>query len=120
MSIALLLGAYYAAKEEEEESKSASLADRDPACPSLGRQKLTLIGRARGRAGDRLDWGKVLAAQGGGGHPAAASASLTTEDPLGTVQEVMAVVRIAPTSPAHRPRSDVVAGAHHSPRHHNP
>ncbi|MBD2112277.1 MULTISPECIES: CBS domain-containing protein [Cyanophyceae] len=87
---ALLFGAYYAAKEEAE---SASFPNQNLSRSSLGLQKLTLIGRARGRVSDRLDWGKVLTAQGGGGHPAAASASLTTEDPLETVQEVMAVVR---------------------------
>ncbi|MEA5452344.1 CBS domain-containing protein [Leptolyngbya sp. CCNP1308] len=86
---ALLLGACYAAKDAED----GDLSDREPSHPSLPLQKLTLIGRARGRVSDRLDWGTVLTTLGGGGHPAAAAASLTTANPLGTVQEVMAVVR---------------------------
>ncbi|PZU99611.1 MAG: poly(A) polymerase [Leptolyngbya sp.] len=86
---ALLFGACYAAKE----SDAASLLDPDLSGPATSPQKLTLIGRARGRISDRLDWGTVLAAQGGGGHAAAASANLTTADALGTMQEVMAVVR---------------------------
>ncbi len=58
-----------------------------------GQYKLTLIGRARGRIDNGTDWGQLLTPLGGGGHPTAASASLTTADPLATVQRLMAAVR---------------------------
>jgi tRNA nucleotidyltransferase (CCA-adding enzyme) len=103
---ALLFGAYYAAEEEVD---ADGLANRDLSDPSLGIQKLTLIGRARGRVSDRLDWGTVLTALGGGGHAAAASASVTTEDPLGMVQEVMAAVR------SHLPRQPIARDLMSSP-----
>ncbi|MBD1915403.1 MULTISPECIES: CBS domain-containing protein [Cyanophyceae] len=103
---ALLFGAHYAAKEEAD---ADGLADSDLSDPSLGIQKLTLIGRARGRVSAHLDWGTVLTALGGGGHAAAASANLTTEDPLGTVQEVMAAVR------SHLPRQPTARDLMSSP-----
>ncbi|MFQ4135598.1 CBS domain-containing protein [Nodosilinea sp. PGN35] len=90
---ALLLGAYYTADAAARDAEAVNRPDGEPSYRSLPLQKLTLIGRARGRVSDRLDWGTVLTTLGGGGHPAAAAASLTTENPLKTVQEVMAVVR---------------------------
>lgn len=102
---ALLFGACYAAKEAD----AAGLLSRDLSGSATSPQKLTLIGRARGRVSDRLDWGTVLAVQGGGGHPAAASANLTTADALGTMQEVMAVVR------SHLPRQPTARDLMSSP-----
>ncbi|MBW4484366.1 MAG: CBS domain-containing protein [Tildeniella torsiva UHER 1998/13D] len=86
---ALLFGAYYPAKE----AGNFNLLEPESSDAPLYPQKLTLIGRARGRMSDRIDWGTVLTALGGGGHPAAAAASLTTEDSLATVQEVIEAVR---------------------------
>lgn len=87
---ALLFGTYYPARGT---AAIARLPDSDLSETPLPPQKLTLIGRARGRMSDRLDWGTVLSALGGGGHAAAASASLTTETPLATVQGVIETVR---------------------------
>ncbi|HIK43595.1 MAG TPA: CBS domain-containing protein [Leptolyngbyaceae cyanobacterium M65_K2018_010] len=76
---ALLLGAHYPGKE----------IPPDGGAPP---RKLVLIGRAQGRISRRsaaapgIDWGAILAPVGGGGHPTAASATLTTDNP----EQVMA------------------------------
>ncbi|PSN16588.1 poly(A) polymerase [filamentous cyanobacterium CCT1] len=80
---ALLFGAYYPGQEKE------SSQAEDVSIP----QKLTLIARARGRLGDRLDWGALLATVGGGGHPTAASAATTTADPEAVVQRLLEQAR---------------------------
>lgn len=93
---ALLFGAYYSGQERsrQREEPSESLEQAiDPSTSSPAPQKLTLIGRARGRPGDRLNWGALLTPVGGGGHPTAASAALTTTDPEGLVQQLMEQAR---------------------------
>lgn len=62
------------------------------------RHKLTLIGRAQGRLGLRtsaegLDLGALLSSLGGGGHPTAASVTLSTEHPEQVLGEVLGQVR---------------------------
>jgi tRNA nucleotidyltransferase (CCA-adding enzyme) len=102
---ALLFGAYFPSQEpavpsppplsdkdsSETEPSGTELPDSEP--ENSIPYKLTLIGRARGRTGDRLDWGALLTALGGGGHPAAAAANLTTADPASVVQGLMAQAR---------------------------
>jgi len=66
--------------------------------PAKSAQKLVMIGRARGRTaakGDRpgIDFSEVFAALGGGGHPTAASVTLTTAAPDTVLQEVLTAVR---------------------------
>ena len=60
--------------------------------------KLVVIGRARGRTaakGDRpgIDFHQVFTPLGGGGHPTAASMTLTTDNPNEVFQEVLTTVR---------------------------
>jgi tRNA nucleotidyltransferase (CCA-adding enzyme) len=75
----LVFGAYYQAAKEDS-------------------QKLILIGRARGRVSQKperegVHLGEILTSFGGGGHATAASATLTTETPLETMEQVMEQVR---------------------------
>ncbi|MBE7380173.1 MAG: CBS domain-containing protein [Leptolyngbya sp. SIO1E4] len=61
-------------------------------------KKLVLIGRARGRTaaqGDRpgVDFNQVFTPLGGGGHPTAASVTLTTETPAEVFHQVLSAVR---------------------------
>ncbi|TVQ09871.1 MAG: CBS domain-containing protein [Leptolyngbya sp. DLM2.Bin27] len=96
---ALLFGAYYSNPENSSgpgagfpnplDLPAKDIAQAEPP----GQYKLTLIGRARGRISHSTDWGELLTPLGGGGHPTAASANLTTADPLATVQRLMAGVR---------------------------
>ncbi|MGG6239280.1 CBS domain-containing protein [Nodosilinea sp. AN01ver1] len=99
---ALLFGAYYpgssqASSSQENESSTSLDQSQGSVSKSAGEdpipQKLTLIGRARGRLGDHLDWGALLAAVGGGGHPTAASAATTTADPEAVVQRLLEQAR---------------------------
>ncbi|MGF1517617.1 MAG: CBS domain-containing protein [Nodosilinea sp.] len=117
---ALLFGAYYSNQENSSSSgksgsqksgpeksgtgagfpSSLDLSAKDitsakdiPKEEAPGQYKLTLIGRARSRISNSTNWGQLLTPLGGGGHPTAASASLTTADPLATVQRLMAAVR---------------------------
>ncbi|WP_017301430.1 CBS domain-containing protein [Nodosilinea nodulosa] len=93
---ALLFGAYYSGQEKTSQPQEASTPPAqagDPSIPQSVPQKLTLIGRARGRLGDSLDWGALLTALGGGGHPTAASAAVTTTDPEGLVQQLLEKAR---------------------------
>ncbi|MBU6230143.1 MAG: CBS domain-containing protein [Cyanobacteria bacterium REEB459] len=60
--------------------------------------KLLLVGRAQGRVSARLqrpgvDWGAIFAPLGGGGHAAAAAVTLTTDNPAGVVDQVLAQAR---------------------------
>jgi tRNA nucleotidyltransferase (CCA-adding enzyme) len=72
------------------------------------RQKMVVIGRARGRISQRPDregihLGAMLTDWGGGGHATAASASLTTDNPAAVMQQVMEQVRShLPTPPQAR------------------
>ncbi|MGB3199509.1 MAG: CBS domain-containing protein [Nodosilinea sp.] len=87
---ALLFGAYYPSQEKGSAQRSESsegLPDQTPNQPIP--QKLTLISRARGRLGDRLNWGALLTPLGGGGHPTAASATMTTPEPVVVVQRLI-------------------------------
>ncbi|PZV14946.1 MAG: poly(A) polymerase [Leptolyngbya sp.] len=107
---ALLFGAYYSNPENSSSPANAGPGAGFPSPIDLSAQditsakditqeeppvqyKLTLIGRARGRIGDSIDWGQLLTPLGGGGHPTAASANLTAADPLAAVQRLMAAVR---------------------------
>ncbi len=102
---ALLFGAYYPNQEPgvpsppPPASKNSLVKDPSSQEPSDTREenstsyKLTLIGRARGSTGDRIDWGGLLTALGGGGHPAAAAANLTAAEPASVVQELIAKAR---------------------------
>jgi tRNA nucleotidyltransferase (CCA-adding enzyme) len=98
---ALLVGAYYPAKASIRELGSSPPAEADAKAGSV--YKLTLIGRARGRLGASLNWGHLLAAWGGGGHPTAAAAQLTTATPAEVVQQVIETARShLPPSPTAR------------------
>ncbi|MEO1069848.1 MAG: CBS domain-containing protein, partial [Cyanobacteria bacterium J06638_6] len=99
---ALLVAAYYPAKEYTRELGGSLPPTADPKKVE-GDYKLTLIGRARGRLGADLDWGHLLKAWDGGGHPAAASAHLTTATPVEVVQQVIETARShLPPSPTAR------------------
>ncbi|MBE9157700.1 CBS domain-containing protein [Nodosilinea sp. LEGE 06152] len=99
---ALLFGAYYpgakpSSLDQQNGSSTSSGRGQEPVSSRAAEesipQKLTLIARARGRLGDRLDWGALLTSLGGGGHPAAASAALTTAEPEAVVQRLLAQAR---------------------------
>ncbi len=83
---ALLFGAHYPGKE--------SASDLGPPL-----HKLILIGRAQGRVSRRsnhdegIDWGAIFKPWGGGGHPTAASATLTTPDPDQVMTEALVAAR---------------------------
>ncbi|PSR18540.1 poly(A) polymerase [filamentous cyanobacterium CCP3] len=109
---ALLFGAYYSGSNQADssqgnESSTSSDQQQEPASKSASEdpipQKLTLIGRARGRLGDHLNWGALLATVGGGGHPTAASAATTTADPEAVVQRLLEQARsLLPAQPTAR------------------
>ncbi|WOD40385.1 CBS domain-containing protein [Nodosilinea sp. E11] len=88
---ALLFGAYYSGSERTGPGDSSTGLANPSNLPDLepSSYKLTLIGRARGSLGDRLDWGRLLTALGGGGHPTAASVTLTTPNPPEVLREVI-------------------------------
>lgn len=77
--------------------------------PVKAARKLVMIGRARGHVatrGDRsgVDFNQIFTPLGGGGHPTAASVTLTTEAPVGEIfQQVLATVRAQmPAAPVAR------------------
>lgn len=78
---ALVFGAHYPGKEMGGDGEAPV-------------RKLVLIGRAQGQVSRKanqsqgVDWGALFAPMGGGGHPTAASATLTTDTPA----QVMATV----------------------------
>jgi tRNA nucleotidyltransferase (CCA-adding enzyme) len=88
---ALLFGAHSPGKELGPDGKTPL-------------RKLLLIGRAQGRVslkpdqeqgiGQGLDWGSVLGTVGGGGHPTAASATLTTDTPTQVMETVLDQARL--------------------------
>jgi tRNA nucleotidyltransferase (CCA-adding enzyme) len=80
---ALLFGAYYRTREPNSEETEASDSP----------YKLTLIGRSQGRLGNSLNWGALLVPLGGGGHPTAASATLTTATPQAVVDRLLEQAR---------------------------
>ncbi|MGB3308405.1 MAG: CBS domain-containing protein [Nodosilinea sp.] len=99
---ALLFGAYYpgssqSGSNQEKEFSTPSAQGQAPASDRAVEdsipQKLTLIARARGRLGDRLDWSTLLTPLGGGGHPTAASAATTTTEPEAVVQRLLEQAR---------------------------
>ncbi|MEB3288382.1 MAG: CBS domain-containing protein [Leptolyngbya sp.] len=96
---ALLFGAHYPGKELGPDGETPL-------------RKLLLIGRAQGRVslksgsdqgigqateqgtGQGIDWGSLLATVGGGGHPTAASAMLTTDAPDQVMDTVLNQARL--------------------------
>lgn len=89
---ALLFGAYYSSGSEKELAQALEHPSSQTAKQPIP-QKLTLISRARGRLGDRLNWGALLTPLGGGGHPTAASATMTTPEPETVVQRLIEQAR---------------------------
>jgi tRNA nucleotidyltransferase (CCA-adding enzyme) len=84
----LLLGAYYPLKEEVPEPSPGVE-------PGAASYKLMLIGRAQSHMGlgMGIDWGSILTALGGGGHPAAAAVTLTTPTPEQVVEQALGEAR---------------------------
>ncbi|WP_035994573.1 CBS domain-containing protein [Leptolyngbya sp. KIOST-1] len=89
---ALLFGAYYSSATSSTKLAAADQGEGAPGDRAFAEpvpQKLTLIARSGSGLGDRLDWGALLTPLGGGGHPTAASASLTTAEPEAVMQRLL-------------------------------